>query len=56
MLLQDCNPFIRTAQIQPAIIERTGLRKAYDYRFFYIKLSQQLPRRQSILQDREVKP
>lgn len=36
MLLQDCNPFIRTAQIQPAIIERTGLRKAYDYRFFYI--------------------
>lgn len=36
MLLQDCNPFIRAAQIQPAILERTGLRKAYDYRLFYI--------------------
>jgi AraC-like DNA-binding protein len=35
-LLQDCNPFIRAAQIQPAILERTGLRKAYDYRLFYI--------------------
>ena len=36
MFLQDCNPFIRTAQIQPAVLERTGLRKAYDYRLFYI--------------------
>lgn len=36
MFLQDCNPFIRIAQIQPAILERTGLRKAYDYRLFYI--------------------
>ena len=36
MLLQDCNPYIRNAQIQPTIIERTGLRKAYDYRLFYI--------------------
>lgn len=36
MFLQDCNPFIRAAQIQPAILERTGLRKAYDYRLFCI--------------------
>ena len=36
MLLQDCNPYIRAAQIQPAVLERTGLRKAYDYRIFYI--------------------
>ena len=36
MLLQDCNPYIRMAQIQPAILERTGLRKAYEYRIFYI--------------------
>lgn len=36
MLLKDCNPYIRTAQIQPAVLERTGLRKAYDYRLFYI--------------------
>ena len=36
MLLKDCNPFIRIAQIQPAVLERTGPRKAYDYRLFYI--------------------
>lgn len=36
MLLKDCNPFIRNAQVQPAILERTGPRKAYDYRLFYI--------------------
>ena len=36
MLLQDCNPYIRAAQIQPAVLEHTGLRKAYDYRIFYI--------------------
>jgi len=36
MLLKDCNPFIRNAQTQPVILERTGLRKAYDYRLFYI--------------------
>ena len=36
MLLQDCTPYIRAAQIQPAVLERTGLRKAYDYRIFYI--------------------
>ena len=36
MELKDCNPFVRVAQIQPAILERTGLRKAYDYRLFYV--------------------
>lgn len=36
MLLKDCNPFVRIAQIQPAVLERTGPRKAYDYRLFYI--------------------
>lgn len=36
MLLKDCNPFIRIAQIQNAVLERTGPRKAYDYRLFYI--------------------
>lgn len=36
MLLKDCNPYIRAAQIQTAILEKTGLRKAYDYRLFYI--------------------
>ena len=36
MKLTDCNPYVRTAELQPAILERTGLRKAYDYRLFYI--------------------
>ena len=36
MLLKDCNPFVRIAQIQPAVLERTGPRMAYDYRLFYI--------------------
>lgn len=36
MLLKNCNPFIRIAQTQPAVLERTGPRKAYDYRLFYI--------------------
>lgn len=36
MLLKDCNPYVRIASIQPAVLERTGPRKAYDYRLFYI--------------------
>ena len=36
MLLQESNPYIRAAGIQAAILERTGLRKAYDYRLFYV--------------------
>lgn len=36
MLLQECNPFIRIAQTQDPVLERTGPRKGYDYRLFYI--------------------
>ena len=36
MRLEECNPYIRTAQIQSPILERTGARMAYDYRLFYI--------------------
>ena len=36
MRLEDCNPFIRAAEIQPAIMEGNGPRKAYDHRLFYI--------------------
>ena len=36
MNLEDCNPFIRTAEIQPAIMEGNGPRMAYDHRLFYI--------------------
>lgn len=36
MKLEDCNPFIRAAEIQPAIMEGNGPRKAYDHRLFYI--------------------
>lgn len=36
MKLEDSNPFVRTAELQPAILEGTGLRRAYDHRLFYI--------------------
>lgn len=36
MRLEECNPYIRAAEIQPAVLEGTGPRKAYDYRLFYI--------------------
>ena len=36
MRLQDCNPYIRAAQIQPAVLEGRGARMAYDHRLFYI--------------------
>jgi len=36
MKLEKCNPFIRAAEIQPAVLEGSGPRKAYDYRLFYI--------------------
>lgn len=36
MKLEACNPYIRAAQTQPAIMEGTQPRKAYDYRLFYI--------------------
>lgn len=36
MKIQDCNPFVRAAEIQPAVLEGTGARMAYDHRLFYI--------------------
>ena len=36
MKLSDCNPFVRTTEIQPAVLEGWGLRKAYDHRIFYV--------------------
>lgn len=36
MKLQDCNPYIRAAQIQPAVLEGKGARMAFDHRLFYI--------------------
>ena len=36
MKLENCNPFLRHAQIQPAVLEGKGARKAYDHRLFYI--------------------
>lgn len=34
--LEKCNPFVRAAEIQPAVLEGFGSRIAYDYRLFYI--------------------
>lgn len=36
MKLTDCNPYVRMAQIQPAVLEGAELRRAYDHRIFYI--------------------
>lgn len=36
MELKNCNPYIRAAQIQPAVLEGKGARMAYDHRLFYI--------------------
>ena len=36
MKLQDCNPFLRAAELQPAVLEGQGARMAYDHRLFYI--------------------
>lgn len=36
MKLQDINPYIRAAMIQPAVLEGGCLRCAYDHRLFYI--------------------
>jgi AraC-like DNA-binding protein/mannose-6-phosphate isomerase-like protein (cupin superfamily) len=36
MKLSECNPFLRTAQIQPAVLEGTSPRMAYDHRIFLI--------------------
>ena len=36
MELFECNPFIRAAMIQPAILEGDRPRAAYDFRLFYV--------------------
>ena len=36
MKLSECNPYVRAAQIQPAVLEGSGDRMAYDHRLFYI--------------------
>lgn len=36
MELSACNPFLRAAQIQPAVLEGASPRMAYDYRIFLI--------------------
>ena len=36
MKIAQCNPFVRAAQIQPAVLEGSGARMAYDHRLFYI--------------------
>jgi AraC-like DNA-binding protein len=36
MNIQDCNPFLRAAELQPAVLEGKGDRMAYDHRLFYI--------------------
>lgn len=36
MNLQNCNPFLRAAEIQPAVFEGGAPRRAYDHRIFLI--------------------
>ena len=36
MNIQDCNPYLRVAAIQPAVLEGGEPRAAYDHRLFYI--------------------
>ena len=36
MKLEDTNPYVRAADIQPAVLEGEGYRMAYDHRLFYI--------------------
>ena len=36
MKLENCNPYIRAAEIQPAIMEGSAPRKAYDHRLFCV--------------------
>ena len=36
MEIQDCNPYVRAAMIQHAVLEGTKPRMAYDYRLFYV--------------------
>lgn len=34
--IADCNPYLRAAEIQPAVLEGDGPRRAYDHRLFYV--------------------
>lgn len=34
--IADCNPYLRAAEIQPAVMEGDGPRRAYDHRLFYV--------------------
>ena len=34
--IAECNPYLRAAEIQPAVLEGDGPRKAYDHRLFYV--------------------
>ena len=34
--LADCNPYLRAAEIQPAVLEGDGPRRAYDHRLCYV--------------------
>lgn len=36
MQLAECNPFVRAAEIQPAVLEGASPRMAYDFRLFHI--------------------
>ncbi len=36
MRIEECNPYLRAAQIQPAVLEGSGARMAFDHRLFYI--------------------
>ncbi len=36
MRIKDCNPYVRMAQIQPAVIEGKEYRFPYDHRIFYV--------------------
>lgn len=36
MQISECNPFVRAAEIQPAVLEGSSPRIAYDYRIFLI--------------------
>lgn len=36
MQINDANPYLRAVQIQPAVLEGSGFRMAYDHRLFYL--------------------
>jgi len=36
MRIENINPFLRAAELQPAVLEGPGARMAYDHRLFYI--------------------